>query len=179
MGIETQDKGSGQAPPRNPGEALDGVLDALQGMLERRHVVPPGMPGGAPVGPAPREPTTDEDDLPVLDQVVVPGAVAGSPWPLAPEHGPESVAAARPAEPATEPPTEPLELLGAAALPAYDDLVKRLASEVEIIIESSLHESLARAHKDIRARIKQHLDIVLPEILEELRVRTSGEEVRR
>ena len=53
-----------------------------------------------------------------------------------------------------------------------DDLLKRLTSEVEVIIEETLSEALARLRKEIRARVKQHLDIVLPEVLEELMSRT-------
>lgn len=144
MGTDNRDSSTQRPPPREPVAALDGALDALQGMLERQRVVPPGADLA--------------EDLPVLDQVVIPGAGARGARPAPPPSR----------EPAPEHPwpTPP------PALPAHDDLLKRLTSEVEVIIEETLSEALARVRKEIRARVKQHLDIVLPEVLEELMSRT-------
>ena len=149
MGTDNRDSSTQRPPPREPVAALDGALDALQGMLERQRVVPPGDdPEGADLA----------EDLPVLDQVVIPGAGARGARPAPPPSR----------EPAPERPwpTPP------PALPAHDDLLKRLTSEVEVIIEETLSEALARLRKEIRSRVKQHLDIVLPEVLEELMSRT-------
>jgi hypothetical protein len=152
MATDKRNSSADQPPTGSPVAALDGALDALQGMLERQRVVPPGA-GAEDGGP--------DDDLPVLDQVVIPGAGAAAPRPIA-------TGAPR------EPTTEPLWATPPPALPAHDDLVKRLTSEVEVIIEEALAEALARARKEIRARVSQHLDIVLPEVLEELVTRSRG-----
>ena len=73
MGTDNRDSSTQRPPPREPVAALDGALDALQGMLERQRVVPPDSdPEGADLA----------EDLPVLDQVVIPGAGArGAKWP--------------------------------------------------------------------------------------------------
>jgi hypothetical protein len=150
MATDKRESSADKPPTGSPVAALDGALDALQGILERQRVVPPGPDDGGA-----------DDDLPVLDQVVIPGAGA---------------TAARPAAtaPPREPTTEPLWPTPPPALPAHDDLVKRLTSEVEVIIEEALADALARARKEIRARVKHHLDIVLPEVLEELVTRSRG-----
>ena len=148
MATDKRESSADKPATGSPVAALDGALDALQGILERQ-VVPPGPDEGGV-----------DDDLPVLDQVVIPGAGAPATRP----------AAVAPREPTTEPlwPTPP------PALPAHDDLVKRLTSEVEVIIEEALAEAVGRARKEIRARVKQHLDIVLPEVLDELVTRSRG-----
>ncbi len=150
MATDKRDSSADRPSGGSPVAALDGALDALQGILERQRVVPPGPDDGGP-----------DDDLPVLDQVVIPGAGAPAPRPA-------------PAATPREPTTEPLWTTPPLALPAHDDLVKRLTSEVEVIIEEALAEALARARKEIRARVKQHLDIVLPEVLDELLSRSRG-----
>ena len=70
-------------------------------------------------------------------------------------------------EEASEEPPErgPIHL---EAVPAYADLLSRLASELDIIIESCVDEALAQAKQDLLVKIKNHLDIVLPEILDEM-----------
>jgi hypothetical protein len=84
-----------------------------------------------------------DDQLPLLSNVVVPGdpARAG----LDP-GGPEA----------------------SAPLPPHEDLVQRLASEIEVIIEGCMDEALRNARKQVMAQLSRHLEIVLPEILEEL-----------
>jgi hypothetical protein len=54
--------------------------------------------------------------------------------------------------------------------------VQRLVSEVEVIVRDCVDQSLARARRDIRVRIRQHLDILMPEILAELLTRTGARE---
>jgi hypothetical protein len=143
-GAGEQGRGGRRAP-----DSLDGALDALQGILERRRAAAAtGATARQP--PMVTEPATDVDELPVLEDVIIPGA-AMSPLPPMP--------AARPAPSESRP------------LPSWDDLVKRLTSEAEVIIEECLQDAIARARKEIKARIKLHLDIVLPEILDEIRAR--------
>ncbi len=61
-------------------------------------------------------------------------------------------------------------------MPPYSDLLSRLGSELEIIIESCVDEALTQARRDLMVQIKNHLDIVLPEILYQLTRRNSDEQ---
>ena len=145
MGTDRNQGTGASEDTRDATESLDGALDALAGIIDRRHVVP-GSPA-ALVGSL--EP--DAEDLPILDQVVIPGHAAPPPRPA-------------PTLPRIPP-----------SLPPHEDLVKRLVSEAEVIIEDCLDQALERARKEIRARIRQHLGIVLPEVLDELIARRSEE----
>ena len=51
-------------------------------------------------------------------------------------------------------------------------LVERLANEIEIIVQTRIEAAVQDAADDIREKIRNHLDIMLPEILEELNVLT-------
>jgi hypothetical protein len=129
-------------PPRDPtanvpAQGLDGALDALQGILERRHVVVTTQ--RPPIEP----PLADPDDLPVLRDVVVPGL----PLQELQSAGPSTAGV-------TAPPCE--------------DLVRRLVSELNVIIEGCIDEALGRTRQDLMVRLTNHLQIVLPEILQEL-----------
>ncbi|NIR28032.1 MAG: hypothetical protein GWN84_01585 [Gammaproteobacteria bacterium] len=69
---------------------------------------------------------------------------------------------------------------GAEAEPAvpreevYRQLVDRLTNEIEIIVQTGLDEALGEARRRILAQVKEHVEIILPEILEELaRARTD------
>jgi len=46
--------------------------------------------------------------------------------------------------------------------------VARLASEIDVIVQTSVEAALKEAGKKARRRIREHMEIVLPEILEEL-----------
>jgi hypothetical protein len=133
-------------PRRVSQDALDDALNRLEGMLARQHAVPEQEPG-----PKPEETTGPEaEPLPLLDEVVSPGDLfeVGAPQP------------------------GPVRL---EAVPAYGDLLSRLASELDIIIESCVDEALAQAKQDLPVKIKNHLDIVLPEILDELSRRQADD----
>lgn len=79
--------------------------------------------------------------IPLLDEVLSPGSVPA----------------------ATRRETSPTELS-----PVAQRLFERLASEIDVIVQSGIDEALRTAAKSIRARVKQHVSIVLPEILDEL-----------
>ncbi|MDJ0862203.1 MAG: hypothetical protein QNK18_10160 [Gammaproteobacteria bacterium] len=133
-------------------KGLDGALDTLQGILEKRHVVPD--PAGNEPEPPPLGFREDAaESLPLLDEVVIPGGLL--------DEGTTGL----PDDPS---PAEPLE-----AMPPYADLLNRLGSELEIIIESCVDEALTQARQDLMIQIKNHLDIVLPEILYQLTRRQS------
>jgi len=149
MTTEPQDrKGTGGEPnegTKGPQNALDNALDTLQGILERHHgVLDPQDSGHADKADQRSEP------LPLLEEVIIRGTDA------------ETEATDLPPE-EEEPSPPPLE-----AVPPYADLLNRLASELDIIIESCVDEALAQAKHDLLVKIKNHLDIVLPEILDEL-----------
>lgn len=142
---DSQDQ-EGRAPPAS-GDRLEGALSALEGMLENRHVVP-GEHRDAGPGPGPHSRLVPEPEvLPLLQDVVEPGA---------------------PVREASS------EAEGLDRLPPHNDLVTRLVSELDVIIEACVDEALDKAKKELMARLKNHLEIVLPEILEELE-RRQGE----
>jgi hypothetical protein len=52
--------------------------------------------------------------------------------------------------------------------PVAQRLFERLASEIDVIVQTGVDDALKAAARDIRKRVKQHVAIVLPEILDEL-----------
>ena len=55
----------------------------------------------------------------------------------------------------------------------YRHLVDRLANEIDVIVQTGTEEAMQRAAADIAARVREHVAIILPEVIEEL-VRMSG-----
>ena len=51
---------------------------------------------------------------------------------------------------------------------AYRPIFERLASELEVIVQAGVDEALKEASKRILRRVNEHIEIVLPEILDEL-----------
>ena len=51
---------------------------------------------------------------------------------------------------------------------------ERLASEIEVIMVARLENALREASEEIRRQVRNHIEIVLPEILDEL-AREEGE----
>ena len=124
-------------------ESLNAALNDLQKILDQR------SPAEKP------EPTVDplehsQPSIPLLDNVVVPGI------PI--ENGVVDV------ETAGRPPMDP----PLSANADFRRIVDRLASELDIIIQSRVETAMREVSKDIKARIRTHIDIILPEILEEL-----------
>jgi hypothetical protein len=148
------------APHPGPGEKpddedLDGALNALEDMLENRHVVPEHA-AHAPQGeraPGPKPFALEQEDLPLLDEVVIPG----NPVPERDRL-----------EPTVPQLHEPHGSQGSPRVPQYYDLMARLVNEMNVIVESSIDDALSEAKREVLARLKNHLDIVLPEIVDEL-----------
>ena len=67
-------------------------------------------------------------------------------------------------------PAEPTDTTGVEAWdPAlYRMAAERLASEVEIIVNARLEAALARLGEDLRRELRNHIEIVLPEIVSTL-----------
>ena len=57
----------------------------------------------------------------------------------------------------------------------YRHLIDRLANEIDVIIQTGTEEAMERAATEIAARVREHVAIILPEVIEEL-VRMSGRE---
>ena len=149
--------GDGKDRSKHPAsdKDLDAALDTLQGILENRHVVPdrtPPEPEPPPLG----FPESSPEPLPLLNEVVIPGGLLDEGMLELPDD---------------EPRTQSLE-----EMPPYSDLLSRLGSELEIIIENCVDEALTQARRDLMVQIKNHLDIVLPEILYQLTRRNSEDQ---
>ena len=57
----------------------------------------------------------------------------------------------------------------------YRHLIDRLANEIDVIIQTGTEEAMERAATEIAARVREHVAIILPEVIEEL-VRMSDRE---
>jgi hypothetical protein len=141
------------------------------------------VPGDQPRTRAPCDPSTTAPD----------SAAAASEQALHAIDDLEALLEARHGMPAQQQPTRllaPVErdgqytipLLNEAVLPGVDDesepppelspmarrLFDRLASEIDVIVQTGVDDALKAAARDIRQRVKDHVAIVLPEILDEL-----------
>ena len=102
-------------------------------------------------------PPSDEPDglseqytIPLLDDVVSPGAETG-------EDLDDS----------------PIVAIGRRMLSLEDDadcqnVINRLSSEIEVIVQAGLEDALEDAKKNITEQVKKHVSIILPEILDEI-----------
>ena len=50
----------------------------------------------------------------------------------------------------------------------YRHLIDRLANEIDVIVQTGTEEAMRRAAADIAARVREHVAIILPEVIEEL-----------
>ena len=155
----------------------------------------PESPTGGPVGP---------ETLPLLEDVVAPGAngdaggTDGATGPRQTEAEEKGAPLEReplpldfefiPDDPG--PPLGDLDLDSPAGGPdrerygdapppsldpeVYRHLVDRLANEIDVIVQTGTEEAMQRAAADIAARVREHVAIILPEVIEEL-VRMSGQ----
>ncbi len=55
----------------------------------------------------------------------------------------------------------------------YRHLIDRLANEIDVIVQTGTEEAMQRAAADIAAQVREHVAIILPEVIEEL-VRMSS-----
>ncbi len=153
------------ADPSASQAALDRALDDLEAVLKREH----GLPE-APEGPDhPTRQGIDDDGqytIPLLNDVVVPGSMDLPSIDSA--DGPELFAA---------PPTPPPLSEDAAC----QHVVRRLASELDVIIQAGVEDALRDAKKRIMREVKNHIEITLPEILDEITQNrgTDPDRVRR
>lgn len=66
----------------------------------------------------------------------------------------------------TPPPREPVGSI--VADPECQSIIERLSSEIEVIVQASVDEAMSRANEQIAERVRDHIDIILPEILDEI-----------
>ena len=135
-------------------ESLHHALSDLEHILERHES--PGQLEGEGLGKRAAADTARDEDreqyvIPLLEEVVIPGTEGYAP-------------AAAPATPGAS-----------RALIDHDDepalrrrLAERLASEIDIITQDRIEAALETAREEIRVQVRNHLDIILPEIVEEL-----------
>jgi len=82
-----------------------------------------------------------QPELPLLDEVVARGAARPGTQP-GPDISPEEAALCR-------------------------RVAARLASEIDVIVQAHLEQALAAARREIRKRLKQHISITLPELIQD------------
>ncbi len=129
-------------------ESLSEALNGLEQILEQRKSAPPGVrePDREQPKPGPADP---QYTIPLLHDVVVPGG----------EEPHEQV----PDQPRGEPP-EPR----AEAAEACRKLAERLANEIEVIVQARIEAAVQESAGDIREQVRNHLEIMLPELIEDL-----------
>lgn len=156
-------------PPKPAGErtgraaeaSLNAALSDLEQMLERRRSSGHAGTRGAPPSPdgaprtdggarAKRAEGAQQYTIPLLDDVVVPGADAVSRKPSIERHAAQSTSGEEPVD------------------EVYRKILERLASEIEVIVQTRVESAVQDAADRIRAEIRNHLEIVLPEIVDEL-----------
>jgi len=127
---------------------LQQALNSLEEILEGKERVEP-----EPVSETRRAepPVTDDAQytIPLLDDVVsrTPATASEPPAP-------------------TPPPREPVGSI--VEDPECQSIIERLSSEIEVIVQASVDEAMSRANEQIAERVRDHIDIILPEILDEI-----------
>ena len=122
---------------------LNKALNDLEQILESSGTEPtPTPPGPGLLG--------DQYTIPLLDDVVAPGAITD-------EELDENVLA-----PSRN------RLLSLEDDADCQNVIKRLSSEIEVIVQAGLENALEHAKKDITEQVKRHVTIILPEILDEI-----------
>ena len=157
----------GERPAGAVDSPLNEALDDLEQILDPRRE--PSSAGEVPDVSEAAFPTPVADDtpgesgeggdlggpaysIPLLEDVVLPGNVVNEPatTPDDISPGPDPVTAA-------------------ADDHHYQDRVaRRLASEIEIIVDTQIEAAMRQASEEIRRQVTAHIQIVLPELLEDL-----------
>lgn len=133
--------------------SLNEALSDLEQILEKRRPSADSRKKRAADIPARRQ-----YDIPLLDEVIRPGRGAAD----RPTAGNESPA---PPGPGSADYEEACRLL-----------VARIANEIEVIVQSRIEAALQSATDEIRRQVKNHIEIMLPEILDEITHERSREE---
>lgn len=136
-----------EGPEQKSGASLNEALSDLEHILGDQDSRDGDLldPGAPPL----EDPLTQQYTIPLLDDVVLPGTEL------------------------TEISSPPVKkaLHSPASIERDEDcqaVVRRLANEIEIIIQASVDEALRQANIDMAERVKKHIEITLPEILDEI-----------
>jgi hypothetical protein len=191
------------APAAAPGggnpQAADSLTEALDDLEQLLGDDPDSDPessgsetGGAqspvemPFGPHPEQDGTAEREflaaqysIPLLDDVVLPGASG-----IDPDAGVDSAKERASTSAEDFPPPTPLSFTIDSEAPLSPDefaqqeppapdpraeqVAARLASELEVIVDARAKASMQAALDEMKREVRRHLTIVLPEILDEL-----------
>jgi len=95
-------------------------------------------------------PSGQQYDIPLLDDVIMPGRGAA-------DIPPTGYGSPEPPKPGSAEYEEACRLL-----------VARIANEIEVIVQSRIEAALQSATDEIRQQVKNHIEIMLPEILDEI-----------
>jgi hypothetical protein len=126
-------------------ESLHHALSNLEQILERHEG---DSPGERVADQALIDGGEEQFVIPLLDEVVIASPSGYTPPPAASVNQPFIDADDEPA--------------------LRKRLAERLASEIEIITQDRIEAALETAREEIRVQVRNHLDIMLPEIVEEL-----------
>lgn len=122
---------------------LNKALNDLEQILESSEAEPPAAPPGLDL-------LGDQYTIPLLDDVVAPGELN--------DEGLNE----------NSQPTIGQRLLSLEDDADCQNVIKRLSSEIEVIVQAGLETALDQAKKDITEQVKKHVTIILPEILDEI-----------
>lgn len=132
---------------RSAEASLNDALNDLEQILEKRKPQPKPKPKPKPVS---EKPASTQYDIPLLDKVILPGRQAVEATP----RGYKQLPVLNPGSPEYE---EACKLL-----------VAKIANEIEVIVQSRIEAALQSATDEIRKQVKNHIEIMLPEILDEI-----------
>ena len=124
-------------------ESLNAALNDLEQILDQRS-------NDADRNVEPNPVDDPQLSIPLLDDVVVPGILAED---RQQDLGPSD----------NFPLSPPL-----SADADFRKVVDRLASELDVIIQTRVETAMREVSRDIKSQIRTHIDIILPEVLEEL-----------
>ncbi len=133
--------------------SLNEALSDLEQILEKQK---PST--RAKAKPTTKTPSGQQYDIPLLHDVVMPGSGVAD----APPSG-----------------YEPAEMPKAGS-PEYEEacrlLVAKIANEIEVIVQARIEAALQSATDEIRKQVKNHIEIMLPEILDEIAQEQGGKQ---
>lgn len=138
-------------PPRRPTPDSDAEASLNEALSDLEQILGGKRSSREPVGvnePSANDPLGQQYTIPLLDDVVVTPEERHEPGQSSrrPRHGPGSI--------------------------EHDEdcqqLIRRLGNEIEVIVQTGVDEALRNANKDIMKRVREHINITLPEVLDEI-----------